>query len=118
MIRQSFDLLGFKSFRTAEGISELLEEASFVNTQSTVERLPVGAPPGHSDGGVLGEKFTELLLLTLDLIQGVDRRLRRPHQPSRKSMIREIRASLSSGGNRRMDFMNLVRIRAQKPGGQ
>lgn len=116
LIRQAFNLLGIKSFNTAEGISESLEEASFINTQSIVERIPITYRPGQSAGEDLGNNFRELLLLTLDMIEELDDVLKRPHRFSRLSMIGEIREFLSNSEDSRRSFMNLFRIRAQKPG--
>lgn len=120
MIRQGFSSLGIKSFSTAEGIVELLEEASFINTQTTVGRIPIGGSIGHADGEVLEEHFTELLLLALELIEEVSDVLGKPHRSSRVSLIREIRAALSEAGQgvSHRNTMDLVRIRAQRPGGQ
>lgn len=118
MIRQGFRSLGINCFSTAEGTVELLEEASFINTQTTVERIPIGGSIGHADGEVLQEYFKELLLLALEWIEEVADVLGKPHRSSRLSMIEEIRAVFLDAGDKTLNFMHLVRITAQKPIGQ
>lgn len=119
IIRQGFSLMGIKSFSTAEGIAETLEQASFVNVRSTVERIPISSSsPGNSDEHALGAHFAELLLLALEFIDNVAVPSSEPLRSSRLSMIKEIRAVLSDGVDSRINFMNLVRITAQKPNGK
>lgn len=120
MIRRAFSSVGIKSFSTAEGIAELLQEASFINTQSTVERIPTRDALRHPAGGALQHCFTGLLLEALDFIKELAQALSEPQRSSRLSMIGEIGAALSESGQGYcpVNPMNLVRIRAQKPGGQ
>lgn len=112
MIRQSFSSIGAKSFTTAEGIADLLEEASFTNVQTTVEKIPI------NDEQALEGYPREIWLLTLELVKEVANALSEPRRSSRLSMIEEISAALSEREGNNMGFMNLIRIRAQKPVGQ
>lgn len=116
LIRQGFSMVGIKSFNTAGGIAEALEEASFVHVRSTVERIPIGSSShGNSEEHALGVHLAELLLLALEFIENVAVPSSEPSRSSRLSMIKEIRYVLSDGVDSHSHFMNLVRITAQKP---
>ncbi|KAH8756644.1 hypothetical protein F5883DRAFT_568977 [Diaporthe sp. PMI_573] len=117
MIRHGLSSLGIKSFSTAEGIAKSFQDASFINLQSTVERIPIIGPPGHSDRKALGRDFRDLLLLMLQLVDKLADALSEPRRSSRLSIIREIRSALLDGRGKGANFMDLVRITAQKPVG-
>lgn len=115
MILQGFSSIGIRGFSTAAGIIESLEEASFVQVHSVVERIPILCQSEVSDGEALGSHFRELLLLMLELVEKLAGAFTEPQRSSRLSMIGEIRAALSVRENSGVRFMNLVRITAQKP---
>lgn len=114
MIRQGLSAYRIKSFSNAKEITGLLEKASFTNLKSIVERIPISGWPNNSKGEDLGEHFTHLLDAALALAKGEARALGEPPRSSRLSMIEEVQEVLWDRRNSHMDFMNLVRITAQK----
>lgn len=116
MIRRGLKAYRIESFRDAKAITGMLERTSFTNLNSVVERIPISGWRGymHSNGEDLGEHFTQLLVVALELAKGDADDLGEPQRSSRLSMIKEVRAALSDRGKSPTDFMNLVRITAQR----
>lgn len=114
MIRRGLRAYGIETFPSAEEITGFLEEASFTNLNSVVERIPISGWPGHSNGENLGEHFTHLLIIALKSAKEDADDLGEPQRSRRLSMIEEVETALSDRGNSPTDFMNLVRITAQK----
>lgn len=113
LIRRGLRAYGIETFSNAKEVIGLLEKASFTNLNSVVERIPISGFSSHSEED-LGEHFTHLLSAALSSARGVAEDSGEPQRSSRLSMIEEVQAALWARRNSHMDFMNLVRITAQK----
>lgn len=114
-----FNSIDIKTSRTAKRIPTILQAAGFINVESNIKRIPITHLSGKYDGEVKGSCFKELLCQVSKMIKVNPNAFNLKMTPalgrSLESMVREVRDALLVEGDDRTDFVDLVRITAQKP---